>query len=234
LDRLDQYDLWDDTMVVFTTDHGHYLGEHNALGKPRVTPWQTLFHIPLIIHLPGGPEGTRSQALSSAVDLNATMSDFLGLERRRPRHGRSLLPVLRGEKASVRDTALMGYWGESFGLTDGKWKLHQAPLPENQPLYRYGVQLQTLRGHIPLREDAKLGRFIPHADDTVVLKNPSVHDLGPTPRPSLLFNIEDDEAEARDLAAERPETVREMREKLCAALAEIRAPEEHCVRLGLK
>ena len=234
LDRLDKYRLWDDTLVILTTDHGHYLGEHNALGKPYVGVWQTLFHIPLIIHMPGGPEGKRIQALSLAVDLTATMCDFLGLTRSRPSHGRSLLPVLRGEKDSVRDWALMGYWGQSVGITDGKWKLHQAPVPENQPLFMYGVQLQKLRGHVPLTEGVEVGRFVPYAPDALVLKNPARLELGEEQRKSMLFDITSDEGETSDLIEEQLEEAERMRRMLRGAFEEIRVPDEQYIRLGLK
>lgn len=233
LDRLDKYRLWDDTLVVFTTDHGHYLGEHNALGKPHVPPYQTLFNIPLIIHLPGGPENKRSAALSTAVDLPATCVDALGLERKRPGHGRSLLPILRGEKETVRDKTIMGYWGKDVGLTDGRWKLLQPPVAGNRPLSLYGIDIKTMRGSYHLAEGTKIGRFIPHAGDELVLQIPQQSKFVSELQKPALFDLKNDPGETHDLFEEQPETAAAMQRKLVEALQEIGAPAEHLERLGL-
>jgi arylsulfatase A-like enzyme len=237
LDRFDRLKVWDDAVIVFTTDHGHFLGEHNQLGKPRTYPWQTLFHIPLVIHAPGAPEGVRCEALSTAVDLNATLADALGLARERPGHGRSLLPVVRGQAESVRDSVLMGYFGEVVGFTDGRHKLHQAPLEGNRPLYAYGHDLVTAPFCRQLRFDGtvELGDFMPQAGVPVLRL--SAHDgarwreVGG--QASLLFDLAADPGEERDLAGSRPELLAAMRRKLRAALEAVSAPAEHYERLGL-
>lgn len=241
LDRLDRHRLWEDTVVVFTTDHGHYLGEHGALGKPRVPPWQTLFHIPLVIHAPGAPEGTRCGALSTAVDVHATLAEALGVAHRRPVHGRSLLPVVRGERASVRDAVLMGYWGSFAAIGDGRWKLHQAPVPGNRPLCAYGWDLSTQHGTLlgELRAgpgEVEAGDFMPHAGRPVIrLRIPpgAFGRLTPEGRPSLLFDLESDPGEERDLLAARPEEASRMRARLRSELEAIGAPAEQYDRLGL-
>jgi len=240
LDRLDRHELWDETVVILTTDHGHFLGEHNLLGKPTAYPWQTLFHIPLVIAAPGVPAGVRRDAVSTHVDVYATLLDALGLERSRPGHGRSLLPVARGEARSVRECTVMGYWGEAVGCTDGRWKLHQAPVPGNRPLHAYGCDLVTapFMKQVPITAEVSAGNHMPHAGRPV-LRQPAVSrwtEARPTNMdggPSLLFDLESDPGEERDLLAARPDEVRRLRGLLRRQFEEIGAPAEQFRRLGL-
>jgi arylsulfatase A-like enzyme len=53
LEAVDRNNLWDDTLIVICTDHGHYLGEKDIWGKPGVPVYQPLAHIPHLIHHPG-------------------------------------------------------------------------------------------------------------------------------------------------------------------------------------
>jgi arylsulfatase A-like enzyme len=97
---LDERGLAGDTMIVFTSDHGDYLGDH-WLGE------KDFFHdcaakVPLIVADPrphaDASRGTVSDALVEAIDLVPTFLDYLGSEAK-PHvvEGRSLMPLLRGE-----------------------------------------------------------------------------------------------------------------------------------------
>ncbi|MGH2560014.1 MAG: sulfatase, partial [Thermomicrobiales bacterium] len=55
LSALDRHNLWDDTMVIVTTDHGHFLGEHGWMGKPMAPMYDVLTHTPLLIWHPDNP-----------------------------------------------------------------------------------------------------------------------------------------------------------------------------------
>ena len=95
------------------TDHGHYLGEHDCWGKPPAPVYATLGQIPLIVCAPGRCARDHVDALTTNVDVCETLLDLFGVTRTRQRpHGRSLLPLLRGETTSVRDFLLQGYWGQ--------------------------------------------------------------------------------------------------------------------------
>ena len=110
LDHLESTGRMDDTMIVLTSDHGDYLGDH-WLGE------KDLFHdpsvrVPLIIYHPDADatRGTRVGALVESIDLAATFVDALGAEV--PRHvieGRSLMPFLRGETPDWRNFAVSEY-----------------------------------------------------------------------------------------------------------------------------
>ncbi|KMW57987.1 Sulfatase family protein [Candidatus Rhodobacter oscarellae] len=102
--------LWDDTMIVFTSDHGDYLGDH-WMGE------KDLFHdqsarIPLIIRDPraGAQRGAVSDALVESIDLAPTFQGFFG-GAPRPHHyeGRDLTALLHGEAPKLRDFAFSEY-----------------------------------------------------------------------------------------------------------------------------
>ena len=95
--------LWDDTAVIVCTDHGHYLGERGIWGKPAVPLYGQMMHLPLIVWWPGlapNRRGTTVDALTTSVDLHATIADVFGvagdIEHRT--HGRSLVPLIAGDR----------------------------------------------------------------------------------------------------------------------------------------
>lgn len=122
-DKMDEYNLWENTMVILTTDHGHALAEPEkkivqyAKGHPL---FEDVSNIPLIIHHPEIEGGNRiSTTFSTIVDLRATILEALGANRRRKMFidGKSLIPVLKGEVESIRDYILYGTFGGGINLT---------------------------------------------------------------------------------------------------------------------
>jgi arylsulfatase A-like enzyme len=95
-------------MIVVTTDRGLPLGEHGIVGFHR--PWlhEELIHLPLLVRMPDSAEaGRRISVLTQPVDLMPTVLDAFG--RPIPQcHGHSLLPLIRGEKDSLRSYACSG------------------------------------------------------------------------------------------------------------------------------
>lgn len=92
-DTLKEQGLWDDTIIVLTSDHGYHLGDHFMWGK--VTLFDIGAKVPMIIRAPGKTaEGTQSEAMVELVDLYPTLAQLSGL--RAPDHlqGRSLVPLL--------------------------------------------------------------------------------------------------------------------------------------------
>lgn len=93
LDALDEAGLAERTAVIVCTDHGHYLGEGDVWGKPGHPPAAPLTHLPLLIRWPGIRPG-RTDALTTTVDLHATLADAFGITVDHRTHGRSLVPLL--------------------------------------------------------------------------------------------------------------------------------------------
>ena len=84
----------DDTLIVFTSDHGEQMGDHWQYGKAGF--FDASYHIPLIVRAPGMPAGGRVRAFTEHVDLMPTMLQWLGLDVPRQCDGASLLPFLAG------------------------------------------------------------------------------------------------------------------------------------------
>jgi arylsulfatase A-like enzyme len=237
LDALDRTDAWEDTAVVVTSDHGHYLGEHGWIGKPTEAPlYDVLARTPLLVWHPDSPRlGDRVDGLTAAVDLYATVADLLGLgESVDPRHSRSLGPILDGERdgADHREWALYGYWGSSVNVTDGEYTyLH--PCDEDVDAHCYSTEMMkpygwfTPRTH---RSDAEPAR-LPYADGPVWEYTAASHSRQADP---MLFAVDDfaQETDLADVDGYAGEIDR-MRSLLVDALDELEAPDDQYDRLGL-
>jgi arylsulfatase A-like enzyme len=91
---------WDDTLIVFTSDHGEMLGDHHQFGKSGF--FEPIFHVPLVIRDPAATarRGTTVDAFTESVDIVPTILDWMGAVRPRACDGRSLLPWCRDGAAS--------------------------------------------------------------------------------------------------------------------------------------
>lgn len=113
LDSVREQGIDDDTMVVFTSDHGDLLGDHGLMLK-HFTHYRALTNVPFVIKAPGVAP-SRSDALVSTVDLAPTLLELSGTEPFRGIQGKSLVPVLKGDARTVRD-ALIIEEDQPFGL----------------------------------------------------------------------------------------------------------------------
>jgi arylsulfatase A-like enzyme len=242
LQALEDRDLADDTLVMVCTDHGHYLGEKDIWGKPGVPIYNTLGHIPLMIRHPGIAPGA-CDALTTSVDLFATLADLFGVQVRQRTHGRSLLPLMRGEVDWVRDHLLTGVWGREVHLVTPEWKYARAAAGANAPLSMMSNRWSTMPTHLidrhvalpPPDHRAFLDRM-PGSDIPVIHQTYGAGDPLPfwaRTRSSghYLFDRAADPDEVRNLAGGAQEAAAARR--LAQALKAIDAPESQFVRLGL-
>ncbi len=97
IDYLKSTGQYDDTLIIFTADHGEMLGDHFIWGKETV--YDPAFHIPLIIRDPKSRSsaGTVVDALTESIDLAPTILDWIGLAPPPAFNGASLASFLRGE-----------------------------------------------------------------------------------------------------------------------------------------
>ena len=103
LDRLDELGLAEDTIVVFTSDHGHFFGQHGLTAKGPFH-YEDMIRLPFIVRYPGEvPAGRRSSALQSLTDLAPTFLSFAEVDIPRAMTGVDQSAVWRGETDRERD-----------------------------------------------------------------------------------------------------------------------------------
>ena len=127
LDYMDANNMWDDTMLILTTDHGFLLSEHNWWGKNLQPYYREISHIPLIAHIPGLTKKEQViTSLTQTCDLMPTVLDFFNTEIPDEVKGKSLLEYFRSESSEKRYVAF-GMFGGPIGVSDGRYDLYLYP-----------------------------------------------------------------------------------------------------------
>ncbi len=241
LDALDATGAWDDTAVIVTTDHGHYLGDRGGIwGKPGVPIFQEMGHIPLLVSWPGMQPGV-VDALTTAVDLHATICEIFDVAPEHRTHGRSLVPLVNGTTTRVREHLLMGIWGREVVVTDGTLKYVRAPVETNRPLEVYSNRWSTMPVHafpelrMPRPDRRSDIAFMPGSTVPVLRQPVADGDFWPLSAGFSghhLFDLADDPDEGHNLSG----TDREAHavELLRAALDEVDVPAAQLDRLALR
>ncbi|MFR3787352.1 MAG: sulfatase [Agathobaculum desmolans] len=250
LDVLDKHDMWDDTMVVLTTDHGYMFGEKNVIGKNFMPCYNEIYQIPMMIHLPHGPEGTRCDALTQNIDLFPTILEVHDIPEsacRYPLHGHSLIPLLTGASEKVRDSVIYGMFGRHVNICDGRYTYFRAAVREdNQPLYVYTAMPSTIghywdHAHVSDMSQITAGQFLSYTDypvfripNTIVNMQDFSHAFDKryeAVNQNMLFDLQTDPRQEHPLCDERIEE--EMCDKLRQAMRLHDGPSEQFIRLGL-
>jgi len=108
LGALEAKGILDDTIVVFTTDHGDYMGEHGLAGKPCV--YETVFRIPFMIRWPARIKAhTTVEHCVATVDFLPTICGLIGLEPSGREQGKDASPLLIGKTADWDNVAHQYY-----------------------------------------------------------------------------------------------------------------------------
>ncbi len=260
LDQLDSTGLWETTAVIVCTDHGHYLGDKrnttaggvaasgpvervDLWGKPLVPQFEPLGHVPLLIHWPGVAAGGTCDALTTAVDLHATLADVFGVTPTHRTHGHSLVPLLTGESRHIRDWAIGGVFGNWVQVTDGRRKYARAPEGDNLPLSMWSNRWSTMPVHakglveLPPPDERAYLDCMPGTRIPVIRQPYQAGDALPFwvgrahSGQHHLYDVDDDPEELENRVGEAGE--QEMIDLLHEALRAVQAPVEHLTRLGL-
>jgi len=234
LDLMDEFGLWQDTMLIVCTDHGLLLGEHGWWCK-CLPPWyDELIHTPLFVWDPrSGVRGERRQSLVQTIDLGPTLLDFFGIEPPADMQGMPLRETIARD-APVREAGLFGMFGGHVCVTDGRYVYMRASKNStNEPLFEYTLwPTGFLR-----RSHTGLDALEPHEPFTFtkelrVLRLPG-DDLGLSAWAfgSLLFDLESDPGQERPLLDDRLE--QRLASMLVGLMRANDAPVDQFVRLGL-
>ena len=128
LDELERLGLSENTLVVFTSDHGEVLFEHDRYFGHDIMMYEPAMRIPLIIRHPHWSPGVTT-GLAQSIDIMPTILTALGVPSDAAFEGKDLGSVVRGEEPSTTQVAIaLSYPPESkslpiFGLRTDEWKL---------------------------------------------------------------------------------------------------------------
>jgi len=196
LQKIDDLALWDDTVVIFTSDHGISLGEHNRTGKTNINEnddrlwplYPEIAHVPFLISAPGIAGGTTVDALAQPQDIVPTLTDLAGVELDMPEpvHGMSLAPLLREKKADAE---------RDFVIAGRHLLLENRKIPDCATT---SVVYTKEWAYVPVGTDGK----------------------------PELYDLESDPLGERNVIGDNPEIAEELSKKLFAFLEEMNAPDE--------
>jgi arylsulfatase A-like enzyme len=244
LDYFDEHDLWRDTALLVTTDHGFLLGEHDFWAKNRMNMYEEIVHIPMFIHDPRRPAaaGARRKALTQTIDLAATFLDLFGVPTAAEMEGHSLLQLLEVDRA-LRRGALFGYFGGAVNVTDGHYTYHRFPPdPRSQELYQYTLMPTHIWERFTPEELAgasltgsfKFTKGVPVLKVPVIERSPMFDNYGPgalLESETRLYDLADDPGQKHPIMA--PEVERTMVSLMRDLMHANDAPPEAFARIGL-
>jgi arylsulfatase A-like enzyme len=113
----------DDSIVVFSSDHGEEFLEHGHIKHCR-TLFDTSIRVPLLLRIPGVEAKAVSRPVQN-LDLVPTLLDYLGIESAAPFEGRSLRPVIEEDSGAKGDEHQYALQGVFRSASDGRFKLIQ-------------------------------------------------------------------------------------------------------------
>jgi arylsulfatase A-like enzyme len=243
LDYFDEHDLWKDTALVVTTDHGFLLGEHDFWAKNRMNLYEEVSHIPLFLHDPRRPEGAGSRCarLTQSIDLAPTFLDLFSAARAPEMEGLSLLQIADGE--AERDAVIFGYFGGAVNVTDGRYTYHRYPADlATQEIYQYTLMpthifepfspeelsQASLAEPFPFTKGAKLLKV------PVIERSPMYNVYGPgamIERDTRLYDLVHDPGQETSL--DEPAVEERMEHLMVALMKANQAPSEAFARLEI-
>jgi arylsulfatase A-like enzyme len=115
---------YENTIIIFSSDHGLAIGSHGLMGKQNL--YEHSMKSPLIFSGPGIPKG-HSDALVYLLDIYPTVCDLVGAKIPPGLDGKSLEPVIKGKAEKVRDSLFTAYREVQRAVRDDRWKLIRYP-----------------------------------------------------------------------------------------------------------
>ena len=235
LDLMDQYNLWEDTMLIVNTDHGFLLGEHGWWGKTSMPIYTEIGHNPLYIYDPRRKEcvGVRRSAIVQTIDLAPTLLEYFGVEIPEDMEGKPLGGVMDRDEP-IRSYAVFGYHGSQVDVTDGRYLyMHSAQKPD-APVYEYTLMPTHMRCMFQPGElqDIELAGPFSFTKGCKVMKVKAENRLGDTTSfGSMLFDLQADPGQEQCI--HNPEIEERMKGYIRECMKQNDAPEELYERLGL-
>lgn len=225
--------IYDESMIIFTSDHGILLGEHNRTGKLNITKtdkrgqwplFEDVIHVPLVIKMPGQQyKGKEIDELVQPVDFVPTILDLAGIDTEKPFPGKAPVP-LREIAAELKGIML----GREQGLNplDGK---SLVPLMKGEGEWgreyvfssqRFGYVNDNFSFSLTPEKDSTMFWITVTGKDHVLLVGGREED------PPELYDMEKDQAQENNIFLNNKEKALEMNEALCNYLESLSADKD--------
>lgn len=159
LRTLEERKLLDNTLVIFTSDHGYFYGEH-GLSVERRLAYEEGIRIPLVMRYPPLIKaGKTVEPMVLSLDIAPTLLELGGAPIPPNIHGRSLVPLLNGSQPKLRDSFLIEYFSDTVfprvhkmgyqAVRTGRWKyIHYSELNGMDELYDLQADPYEMRNRI--------------------------------------------------------------------------------------
>ncbi len=184
LDYLDESGLAENTIVIYSSDQGFYLGEHGWFDKRWM--YEESLSAPLIIKWPGvTAPGSENADLVQNLDYAETFLDMAGVDIPGDMQGKSLVPLLKGDKGEFRDAIFYHYYEypswhmvtRHFGVKNERFKLIYYYLNDEWELFDLKQDAQEMYnlynapGYEPIVSDmkVKLKELAVHYQDSIAI-----------------------------------------------------------------
>ncbi|MFI4912678.1 MAG: sulfatase [Sedimentisphaeraceae bacterium JB056] len=234
LDLMDEYSMWDDTMLIVNTDHGLMLGEKDCWLKCSVPWYNEVANIPLFLWDPRTKiAGEKNDCLVQNIDVPPTLLNFFGLEATKDMQGIPLDKTV-GSLEPLREAVLFGNSVGHVNCTDGRYVYMRAPKSkDNAPLNNYTLMPTHMncRFRINELEKVELAEPFSFSKGVKTMKIPfeglgNAYDMG-----TMLFDLQSDPNQLT------PVKDVEIEKRMIAMMVDLMekndSPEEQWQRLGL-
>ncbi|MCG8310759.1 MAG: sulfatase-like hydrolase/transferase [Cytophagales bacterium] len=125
--------LTENTIIVFTSDHGLALGSHGLLGKQNL--YEHSMKSPFLITGPGVPVNKQSEAMVYLLDIFPTLLELIGMPAMDGVDGTDFSPIIRGEMTETRNSLYTTFTKNMRAVRDHRWKLIRYPTLHHTQLF---------------------------------------------------------------------------------------------------
>jgi hypothetical protein len=239
LDTMDELDLWNDTMLIVSSDHGYSLGENGWWAKIFGGWYNATAHIPFFVWDPRTKKNNlRNKCLVQWIDIAPTILEYFDLPIPKDMQGKPMRNVINRNEF-IHNYITFGVFGGHVNITDGRHVYMRAPSnPENVPLYEYTLMPTHLMTPFSV-EELRLAEFVKPFKFTKgcrILQIPGVVQNMCTSEywsqwKTELYDIENDYEQVNQI--NDPDVENRMLKALETIMVENDAPIEQYIRLGM-